>query len=178
MEQMTTIPGAPTFPSEPPKKFSVSELGVIFWGSPLFFGRFLAIDALEGQLPLIFGPISTKLGGNRPDHQKNNPEGQRTRSGPELRRNGRFLRSAEKWFFGLKMGLTPKKSPKMTFPPLIIWAKALFFFEHLFPVMARTWLGEKVTAFFWAQNFGFWPKNQIFAIRPQFWSMTHFEPSA
>ena len=23
-------------------------------------------------------------------------------------------------------------------------------------------------------NFGFWPKNPIFAIRPQFWSMTHF----
>merc|ERR1712016_281489 len=32
-----------------PKKISVFELGVIFWGSPLF----LAIDALEGQLPLI-----------------------------------------------------------------------------------------------------------------------------
>ena len=27
---------------------------------------------------------------------------------------------------------------KMTFPPLIIWAKALFFFEQLFPVVART----------------------------------------
>ena len=40
-----------------------------------------------------------------------------------------------KVFFGLKMGLTPK----MTFPPLIIWAKALFFFEQLFPVVARTW---------------------------------------
>ena len=26
-------------------------------------------------------------------------------------------------------------------------------------------------AFFWAQNFGFWFKNPIFAIRPQFWSM-------
>ena len=35
-----------------------------------------------------------------------------------------------------------------------------------------------MTPFFWAQNFGFWPKNPIFAIRPQFWSMTHFYPSA
>ena len=34
--------------------------------------------------------------------------------------------------------------------------------------------GQKVTPFFWAQNFGFWPKNPIFAIQPQFWSMTHF----
>ena len=32
-----------------PKKISVSELGVIFLGSPLF----LAIPTLEGQLPLI-----------------------------------------------------------------------------------------------------------------------------
>ena len=31
------------------KKISVSELGVIFWGSPLF----LAIPTLEVQLPLI-----------------------------------------------------------------------------------------------------------------------------
>merc|ERR1712213_210836 len=32
-----------------PKKISVSELGVIFWGSPLF----LAVPTLEGQLPLV-----------------------------------------------------------------------------------------------------------------------------
>ena len=31
----------------------------------------------------------------------------------------------------------------MIFPPLIIWAKALFFFEQLFPVVARTWLESK-----------------------------------
>ena len=142
-----------------------------------------------------------------------------------------FLRFAEKWFWP-KNGFYPKKSPKMTFPPLIIWAKALFFFEQLFPVVARTWLESKSDrlflgpkfrflakksdfchttpilvngpsvalgetahfppweqffpvvartwleyrsdSFFSAQNFGFWPKNLIFAIRPQFWSMTHF----
>ena len=33
---------------------------------------------------------------------------------------------------------------------------------------------EKVTPFFWAQNLGFWSKNPIFVIRPQFWLMTHF----
>ena len=45
----------------------------------------------------------------------------------------------------------------MTFPPLIIWAKALFFFEQFFPVVARTWLGLKSGPLFWAQNFGFCP---------------------
>ena len=35
-----------------PKKFSVSELGVIFWGSPLFLAV-LAIPTLEVQLLLI-----------------------------------------------------------------------------------------------------------------------------
>ena len=73
-----------------------------------------------------------------------------------------------------KNGSYPKKSPKMTFPPLIIWAKALFFFEQLFPVVARTWLELKSECLFLAQNFGFWPKNPIFAIRPQFSLMTHF----
>ena len=55
----------------------------------------------------------------------------------------------------------------MTFSPLIIWAKGLFFFEQLFLVVARTWLESKSVCFFWAQNFGFWPKNPIFAIRPK-----------
>merc|ERR1711952_343446 len=111
--------------------------------------------------------------GNRPGHQKNDPEGQRTRSGPELRRNRRFYVRPKSGFWP-KNGSYPKKSPKMTFPPLIIWAKALFFFEHFFPVVARTWFALRSELFFWAQNLGFWSKNPIFAIRPQFWSMTHF----
>ena len=37
----------------------------------------------------------------------------------------------------------------MTFSPLIIWAKGLFFFEQLFLVVARTWLELKSgTSFF------------------------------
>ena len=55
---------------------------------------------------------------------------------------------------------------------LIIWAKALFFFEQLFPVVARTWLGLKselflgpeILVFCWKilflpydPNFGQWP---------------------
>ena len=44
-----------------PKKFSVSELGVIFWGSPLFLAVF-GHWRVRRATTLSFGPISTKLG--------------------------------------------------------------------------------------------------------------------
>ena len=70
------------------------------------------------------------------------------------------------------------KTFQLALPPchqfVAIWEKVTFFFERLFPVVARTWLEYRSDSFFWAQNFGFWPKNPIFAIRPQFWLMTHF----
>ena len=116
-----------------PKKISVSELGVIFWGSPLF----LAIPTLEGQLPLILVRFQ-RNSGESSGPSKNDIEGQRTRSGPESRRNGRFYVRPKSGFWP-KNGSYPKKSPKMTFSPLIIWAKGPFFFEQLFPVVARTW---------------------------------------
>ena len=82
--------------------------------------------------------------------------------GPELHRNGRF-------YVRPKSGFWPKKSPKMTFPPLIIWAKALFFFEQLFPVVARTWLESKSDSLFLgpkfrflAQKSDFWTQNRNF----------------
>ena len=62
MEQMTTIPGATTFPLVPPRKKFVSELGVIFGGSPLFLAL-LGHSHVKGRGTLNFGPISTKLGG-------------------------------------------------------------------------------------------------------------------
>ena len=46
----------------PPKKNSIPELGVLFWGSPLF----LALSGhshVRGISTLNFGPFSTKLGG-------------------------------------------------------------------------------------------------------------------
>ena len=43
----------------------------------------------------------------------------------------------------------------MTFPPLIIWAKATFFFEQLFPVVARTWLEYKSGSLFLGPKFRF-----------------------
>ena len=50
----------------------------------------------------------------------------------------------------------------MTFPPLIIWAKALFFFEQLFPVVARTWLRSKSGSLFLGPKFRFWAKKSDF----------------
>merc|ERR1712147_55251 len=99
--------------------------------------------------------------GNRPGHQKNDPEGQRTRSRPELRRNGRFYVRPKSGFWP-KNGFYPKKSPKMTFPPLIIWAKGPFFFEQLFSVVARTWLGLKSDSLFLGQKFRFLAKKSDF----------------
>ena len=50
----------------------------------------------------------------------------------------------------------------MTFSPLIIWAKALFFFEQLFPVVARTWLGAKSVCLFLGPNFRFLAQKSDF----------------
>ena len=60
--QITTIPGVTTFPLGPPKKISVSKLGVIFRGSPLFLAV-LGHSHFRGISTLNFGLFSTKLGG-------------------------------------------------------------------------------------------------------------------
>merc|ERR1711940_199456 len=99
--------------------------------------------------------------GNHPGHQENDIEGQRTRSGPESRRNGRFYVRLKSGFWP-KNGSYPKKSPKMTFSPLIIWATALFFFEQLFPVVARTWLEYKSGTLFLG------PKSRFLAKKSDF----------
>ena len=77
-----------------------------------------------------------------------------------------FLRSAEKCFFWPKMGFNQKNHPKFLKRLIFIWEN--FFFEQLFPVVARTWLGSKSVCFFWAQNLGFGSKNPFFAIQPKF----------
>ena len=50
----------------------------------------------------------------------------------------------------------------MTFSPLIIWAKATFFFEQLFSVVARTWLGYKSECLFFGPKFQFLAKKSDF----------------
>ena len=50
----------------------------------------------------------------------------------------------------------------MIFPSLIIWAKALFFFEQLFPVVARTWLELKSGTLFLGPKFWFLAQKSDF----------------
>ena len=160
MEHMTPIPRATTFPFEPPqKKFPFSSKGSFFGAHPCFW-PFLAIPTLEVQLPLIL--VQFKRNSGEPSGpSKNDPEGQRTPSGLELRRNGRFYVRPKSGFWP-KNGSYPKKSPKMTFPPLIIWAKALFLFEQLFPVVARTWWITKSDRLFFGPKFRFLAKKSDF----------------
>ena len=89
-----------------PKKFSVSRLGVIFWGSPLFLAVFRRV---RGATTLNFGPISTKLGGTvwAIKKMKDNGHG----PGRNYGETGVFT-FGRKVVFGLKMGLTPKNHPK------------------------------------------------------------------
>ena len=93
-----------------PKKISVSELGVIFWGSPLFLAVF-GHSHFRGATTLNFGPISTKLGGIvrviKKMTQKDNGPG----PGRNYGETGVFT-FGRKVVFGLKMGLTPKNHPK------------------------------------------------------------------
>merc|ERR1712122_424851 len=111
MEQMTTIPGATTFPSElPPKNFPFPELGVIFWGSPLFLAVF-GHSHVRRATTLNFGLISTKLEGIvrviKKMTQRDNGPG----PGRNYGETGVFT-FGRKVVFGLKMGLTPKNHPK------------------------------------------------------------------
>ena len=116
-----------------PQKISVSELGVIFWGSPLFLAVF-GHSHFRGATTLNFGPISTKLGGIvraiKKMTQKDN--------GPGLGRNygvaGVFT-FGQKVVFGLKMGFSPKNHPKWHFPPWLFGQRALFSLNNFF----RSW---------------------------------------
>ena len=116
-----------------PKKFSVSELGVIFWGSPLFLAVF-GHWRVRRATTLNFGPISTKLGGTiraiKKMTQKDNGPG----PGRNYGETGVFT-FGQKVVFGLKMGLTPKNHPKWHFPPWLFGQRALFSLNNFF----RSW---------------------------------------
>ena len=98
------------FHSDHPEKFSVSELWVIFWGSP----QFLAISG-HSHFAIIstlnFGPSSTWW--DCRDHQKNDPQWQRTWSWPELRNNGRFYVRPKSVFLA-RNAFYPIKSPEIS----------------------------------------------------------------
>jgi len=74
------------------------------------------------------------------------------------------LRSAEKLFLA-----------KNAFLPniylIFILEKSTFFFEQLFPIVARTWLEYRsIEVFLSPKPLFLAKKNPIFAIRTQFWS--------
>ena len=116
-----------------PKNISVSELGVIFWGSPLFLAVF-GHRRVRGATTLNFGPISTKLGGIvrviKKMTQKDNGPG----PGRSYGETGVFT-FGRKVVFGLKMGFTPKNHPKWHFPPWLFGQRVFFSLNNFF----RSW---------------------------------------
>ena len=74
------------------------------------------------------------------------------------------------------MGFNPKNYPKWYFGWWLFGKRQLFFFEQLFPVVARTWWGLRSELFFGPEILGLLPKNPIFAIRPQFCSTVVCSP--
>jgi len=87
---ITSLPGATNFPFRTPRKNSVSELWVIFWGSP----RFLAILG-HSHFAIIstlnFGPWSTKLGGTVWAIIKMTPNDNRPGPGRNYRETATFI---------------------------------------------------------------------------------------
>ena len=62
----------------------------------------------------------------------------------------------------LKKHFNPKKHPKFLMRLILIWEQATFFFEQLFPVVARTWLGAKSVCLFLGPNFRFLAQKSDF----------------
>ena len=65
-----------------------------------------------------------------------------------------------------KMHFIPKKHPKFLQRVIFILEKGTFFFEQLFPVVARTWLEYRSVCFFLG------PKSRFFAEKSYFCQMT------
>ena len=93
-----------------PKKISVSELGVIFLGSPLFLAVF-GHSHVKGATTLNFGPISRKLGETVRAIKKMTQKDNGPSPGHNYRETGVFT-FGRKVVFGPKMGFTPKNYPK------------------------------------------------------------------
>ena len=99
-------PGLQHSHSDHPKQISVSKLGVIFRGSPLF----LALSGhshVRGISTLNFGPFSTKLGGTVRAIKKMTQNDNGPGPGRNYGETGVFT-FGRKVVFGLKMGFTPK----------------------------------------------------------------------
>ena len=130
-----------------PKTISISELWVIFQGSPCF----LAISACVTLLllsTLNSLPSSTKLGGTVGVTKKNDLQWLWTWSRPEWRKNGRFY-VWPKSVFWPNVRFFPK-TPKICWIAWYFMEEGTFLFAQLFLVVARTWLELRSVCFFWA----------------------------
>ena len=100
---------------------------LIFMGVSKSFGTNITENHFGNLSALFFGQASDQMGQkcqwyiypqfwnnfnetwwNHPGYQKNDPEGQRTRSGPELRRNGRFYVRPKSGFWPKNGQIWPK----------------------------------------------------------------------
>ena len=102
---------------------SVSELGVIFRGSPLFLAV-LGHSNFRGISTLNFGPFSTKLGGNVRAIKKI-PRMTTDPVRARITEKRPFLRSAQKFFLA-KNAFHPKKSPGISEETDIYFGKGYF----------------------------------------------------
>ena len=104
-----------------PKKISVSELGVIFWGSPLFLAV-LGHSHFRGISTLNFGPFSTKLGGTvRAIKKWPRMTMDPIRAGISEKRP--FLHSAEVFFWSKRRFIQKKKHLKFFKRLIFIFGK-------------------------------------------------------
>ena len=143
-----------------PKKNSVSKLGVIFRGSPLFLAA-LGLCHDRGISTLILDRFQQNLV---------EPSGP-SKKWPRMTTDPVWARITEKRTFYVqlksvfwpKLGFNPKNHPKFLKRLIFIWEKATFFFEQLLPVVARTWLRSRSVCF---SVFG--PKIQFLPHDPNF----------
>ena len=117
-----------------PEKNSISELWVIFRGSPLFLAvsghsHFAVISTLN------FGPPLTKLGGTVPAI-KIWPTMTTDLIWAVITEKRPFLCLAEKCFLAKNL-FSPKKDPKFSKRLIFILEKGTFWFAQFFPVVAR-----------------------------------------
>ena len=86
------------------------------------------------------------------------------------------LTFGRKVFFLAKNAFFPKKHPKFAKRLIFILEKGTFLFAQLFPVVARTRCPDR-SGFFQPEISVFWPKNPIFATRPQILTTARLQPS-
>ena len=125
---------------QPEKNFRFRAKGH-FRGSPLFLA-ILGLCHFRGISTLSFGPISTKLGGTVRAIEKMTQNDNRPGLGWNYGETDIFT-FCRKVVFWPKIGFNPKNHPKFLKTLISIWEKATFFFEQLFLVLARTWLGSR-----------------------------------